>query len=228
MFEYSIIIPTLNESAGIKKCLLALQGIRSQCQLIVVDGGSVDNTKELCLPLVDQFISSAKGRAIQMNLGAEQASTEVLIFLHADTYLPEGALQLMKKSLESEEQWGRFDMQLMGESPMLEVVSFMMNWRSRLSGIATGDQVMFMTQSVYTRVGGFPEISLMEDIAMSKRLKKISACACLSENVKSSGRRWEEFGVWRTIILMWSLRLRFFLGASPEYLAQRYREGKII
>jgi len=224
--KYSIIIPSLNEASGIRACLLALQELRAECQLIIVDAGSTDRTREISLPLVDVFIAAPKGRAVQMNAGAEKASADVLIFLHADTFLPENALSCIQHALDSGAQWGRFDMQLVGESFMLKVVAAMMNWRSRLTGIATGDQVIFVKRAAFQAVGCFPDIALMEDIAISKRLKKISECYCLTAKVQSSGRRWEDFGVWRTIVLMWSLRLRYFFGAEPDTLAQLYRQGK--
>jgi rSAM/selenodomain-associated transferase 2 len=227
MQKYSIIIPTLNEASGIRECLLALQELRVECQLIVADGGSNDDTKEISLPLVDVFITVPKGRAVQMNAGAQKALTGVLIFLHADTFLPENSLDLIQHAINNGAQWGRFDMQLVGESSMLKVVAVMMNWRSRLTGIATGDQVIFVTRSAFQEVGYFPDIALMEDIAISKNLKKISGCYCLAAKVQSSGRRWEAFGVWHTIVLMWSLRLRYWFGTEPDALAKLYRQGKV-
>ncbi|MCF7969740.1 MAG: TIGR04283 family arsenosugar biosynthesis glycosyltransferase [Methylococcaceae bacterium] len=227
MHKYSIIIPTLNEASGIRQCLLALQELRSECQLIIADAGSPDETREVSLPLIDVFITTPKGRAVQMNAGAQKASADVFIFLHADTFLPENALCCIQSALDSGAQWGRFDMQLVGESFMLKVVAVMMNWRSRLTGIATGDQVIFVRRTAFLEAGCFPEVALMEDIAISKCLKKISKCYCLTTKVKSSGRRWEDFGVWRTIVMMWSLRLRYFFGAEPDTLAQLYRQGKI-
>ncbi|SHE23439.1 TIGR04283 family arsenosugar biosynthesis glycosyltransferase [methanotrophic endosymbiont of Bathymodiolus puteoserpentis (Logatchev)] len=227
MYKYSIIIPTLNEASCINECLLALQALRPECQLIVTDAGSTDQTREIALPLVDIFITAPKGRAVQMNAGAQKASAEVLLFLHADTFLPRNALGFIQHALNNGAQWGRFDMQLVGKHFMLKVVATMMNWRSRLTGIATGDQVIFVRRAAFRKVACFPEIALMEDVAISKRLKKISKGYCLTAQVQSSGRRWEDFGVWRTIVLMWSLRLRYFLGTEPDTLAQLYRQGKI-
>ena len=224
--KFSIIIPTLNEAEGIGDFLLALQALRVYCEIIIADADSTDDTRKQTAGLVDQFIITAKGRAIQMNAGAARASGEILIFLHADTYLPNQALQSIQEAIDKGAQWGRFDIYLTSQSTLLKVVAQMMNWRSRLTGIATGDQALFMTRQAFRNIGGFAEIALMEDIEMSKRLKLISSPYCIKSKVKSSARRWEVFGVWRTIALMWSLRLRYFLGASPELLVKLYRQGK--
>ena len=226
MKQFSIIIPTLNEADGIGEFLLALQPLREYCEIIIADADSTDKTHNISSPLVDQFITVAKGRAIQMNAGAKKASGDIFIFLHADTYLPEQALTNIQQVIAKGAQWGHFNIQLTGQSSMLTVIAYMMNWRSRLTGIATGDQVIFMTQKLFQKIGGYPEIALMEDIELSKRLKNISSPYCIKTKVKSSARRWESFGVWRTIALMWSLRLRYFFGESPEVLVQLYRQGK--
>jgi rSAM/selenodomain-associated transferase 2 len=223
--EFSIIIPTLNEEKTIESCLSALQPLRDQCEIIVVDGGSIDNTRILAAPLADKVIISALGRARQMNSGAGQSTGEVLIFLHADTRLPENALQLIQQRIGSARQWGRFDVHLSGSAFMLTVIAWMMNWRSRLTGIATGDQVIFVTRTAFEQAGRYPEIDLMEDIAFCKALKKISPPICLQAKVVSSGRRWEYNGIFKTILLMWSLRLRYFFGADPHTLAFLYNHG---
>lgn len=225
MKKYSIIIPTLNEAEGVRDFLLALQPLKEQCEIIIADAGSTDETKLISQPLVDLFIAASKGRATQMNSGAENASANILIFLHADTYLPEQALSLIQQGIDKGAQWGRFDIQLIGRHVMLKVVAQMMNWRSRLTGIATGDQVIFMTLQAFQKVGGFPDMPLMEDIEISKRLNEFSRPYCIKVKVKSSARRWESFGVWKTITLMWSIRLRYFLGESPQHLAELYRQG---
>lgn len=225
MKKYSLIIPTLNEAETIHDFLMPLQALRELCEIIIVDAGSTDETKSISQSLIDRFIIAPKGRAMQMNAGSEIAVANIFIFLHADTYLPEQALSLIQQGVDKGALWGRFDMQLMGQHTMLKVVSQMMNWRSRFSGIATGDQVIFITRQAFEQVGGFPVITLMEDIAISKRLKKFARPYCIKAQVKSSARRWESFGVWRTIALMWSLRLRYFLGQSPDDLAELYRQG---
>ena len=223
--KFSIIIPTLNEEKTIQSCLSALQPLRNECEIIIVDGDSIDNTRILAAPLADKVITSAKGRAKQMNNGARHATGDVLIFLHADTCLPENALQLIQQKISSASQWGRFDIQLSGNHFMLKVIAQMMNWRSRLTGIATGDQVIFVTRLAFEKAGQYPEINLMEDIALCKALKKISPPICLKAKVISSGRRWEHNGIYKTILLMWSLRLRYFFGADPQTLAFLYTNG---
>lgn len=206
-------------------CLAALQPLRDCCELIVVDGGSMDNTKSLAKPLADKVIPSGKGRAIQMNVGAENAVGNILIFLHADTFLPQDALMHINNAINNNGQWGRFDVKLSGCHPMLKMIAWFMNWRSRLTAIATGDQVIFVKKKLFESVGHYPVIPLMEDIALCKKLKKISPPACLTAKVTSSGRRWERFGVFRTILLMWRLRLGYFLGEDPQTLAFLYNEG---
>jgi rSAM/selenodomain-associated transferase 2 len=161
-----------------------------------------------------------------MNIGASHATGDILIFLHADTCLPENALQLIEQHISGNRLWGRFDIQLSGDHFMLKVIAQMMNWRSRLTGIATGDQVIFVTREAFAAVGRYPEIDLMEDIALCKALKKISPPICLKAKVTSSGRRWEHNGIYRTILLMWSLRLRYFFGANPQLLAALYSRGQ--
>ena len=226
MKKYSIIIPTLNEAETLYDFLMALQALRDQCEIIIADADSQGDTRIISRPLVDQFISAPKGRAKQMNAGAEIASSDIFIFLHADTYLPEQALSLIQNAIDSNAQWGRFNIQLIGQHKMLKVVAQMMSWRSRLSGIATGDQVIFMTRQAFQAVDGYPDIPLMEDIEISKRLNLITRSCCIHAKVKSSARRWESFGVWKTIALMWNIRLRYFLGQSPHHLAELYRQGK--
>ncbi|MCK5888659.1 MAG: TIGR04283 family arsenosugar biosynthesis glycosyltransferase [Methylococcales bacterium] len=221
--QYSMIIPTLNEADNIEACLLALQSIRPQCEVIVVDGGSFDNTLQIARLLADKVLSSDKGRAKQMNIGAKQAMGEMLIFLHADTFLPANALTLIGQTCET---WGRFDIQLQGKSYGLSVVSALMNIRSRLTSIATGDQVIFVHRQLFDSIDGYPDIALMEDISLSAQLKKITPPICLREKVISSGRRWEKFGVFKTILLMWGCRLRYFFGESPDVLSTLYSRGQ--
>nr|VFK67074.1 MAG: transferase 2, rSAM/selenodomain-associated [Candidatus Kentron sp. UNK]VFK72498.1 MAG: transferase 2, rSAM/selenodomain-associated [Candidatus Kentron sp. UNK] len=223
----SIIIPTRDEASGIVATLLPLQGMRERGgEVIVVDGENRDDTIERATPLADRVLMAKPGRARQMNAGAETARGEVLWFLHADTIAPQDADRILLKALAHGCTWGRFAARLSGEQrhPLLWLVARMMNLRSCLTGIATGDQGIFMRRSAFDRVGGFPEIALMEDIAISRGLKGIAGRpACVATRIITASRRWEEHGILRTILLMWSLRLAFFLGADPERLARRYR-----
>ena len=220
----SIIIPVLNEAGHIGNTLRLLQPLREQGhELILVDGGSSDDPLHIAQPLVDQVQISPLGRARQMNAGADIASGDWLLFLHADTQLPSASVEVITNALHGHgDQWGRFDVRLSGEGWLLRVVERTINWRSRLSGIATGDQAVFVKREVFEQLGGYAEVPLMEDIELSKRLKRISRPVCIRQPVITSSRRWEENGVCSTILLMWWLRLLFFVGVSPDRLVQRY------
>jgi rSAM/selenodomain-associated transferase 2 len=224
MSKLSIIMPVLDEGEGIAAALDALAALRARgSEVIVVDGGSRDTTVQQARPRADRVILASRGRAAQMNAGAKQASSDVLLFLHADTRVPADVDHVVLKGLEgSGRVWGRFDIKIDGRAPVLAVVAWFMNLRSRLTGIATGDQAMFVRRGAFQAVGGFPAIALMEDIALCKRLKRVSRPLCLRERVTTSGRRWEKKGVLSTIILMWRLRLGYFFGADPKELARRY------
>lgn len=221
-----IVMPVLNEAAGIADSLTALAPLVGRgARVVVVDGGSTDDTPGRARRFEGvEVISTERGRATQMNAGARAAGVNgALLFLHADTSLPPDADRLVTQALAAGRQvWGRFDVRIAGRARMLRVVAALMNLRSRWSGIATGDQAMFMTRAAFDAVGGFPEQPLMEDIELSKRLKKLSGPACLRQRVTTSGRRWEARGVWSTIILMWRLRWAYWWGASPQALARRY------
>ena len=223
MKSITIVVPAFNEADNIVATLLPLQHLRQQGhQIIVADGGSDDATIELAKPLADIVINTAKGRARQMNSAAQQAHGDVLLFLHADTLLPDHASQLIQASLQTK-QWGRFDVRLSGRQPLLRLVEWMMNWRSRLSGIASGDQAIFVKRELFNSMGGYANIPLMEDIELSKRLRQHSRPACIKTKLTTSSRRWEQNGILKTILLMWRLRLAYFLGTKPEQLARLYR-----
>ena len=221
----SIVMPVLNEAAGLGAALQSLAPFSARgAQLIVADGGSSDGTSALAQAAGATVINAPRGRAVQMNAGAQQAGAGVLLFLHADTLLPEDADRLIAQALaDGSAVWGRFDVRIAGQSRMLRVVAALMNLRSRWSGIATGDQAMFMTRAAFDAVGGFPAQPLMEDIEISKRLRRLSRPACLRAKVLTSGRRWETRGVWRTVLLMWRLRFAYWRGEAPEHLAELYR-----
>ena len=224
MVALSIIIPCLNEADGIVAALERLQPLRRRgVEVIVVDGGSSDGSATLAAPLADRVMTAPRGRASQINAGAAVAHGEVLLFLHADCALPaDGDRLILDGPQAGGKHWGRFDVSLAGAHPLLGLIAFMMNWRSRLTGIATGDQGMFVAHALYDAVGGFPAIPLMEDIALSRRLKASGAPLCLRARVTASGRRWERHGVLRTMLLMWRLRFAYFRGAEPADLAVRY------
>jgi rSAM/selenodomain-associated transferase 2 len=221
----SIIIPCLNEGGIIRSLLESLQPLRRQGhQIILVDGGSQDGTCELAAPLVDLLAHSEPGRARQMNLGAAAADGEIFWFLHADSHLPADAAACVLQALAKPERcWGRFDVRLSGKSWLLHTVGELISLRSRLTGIATGDQGIFVRRHAFYAAGGFPDIPLMEDVAISRRLKRMARPCCLKERIVTSSRRWQQQGVVRTILLMWRLRLAFFLGADPAKLVRRYR-----
>jgi rSAM/selenodomain-associated transferase 2 len=220
----SIIVPVLNEAPGIEATLGALAPYRQRgAEVIVVDGGSDDGTPAKAQPHASAVLAAARGRARQMNAGAAQAHGNVLLFLHADTQLPPEADRLILASLNSGACWGRFDVRITGTAPMLRVVAALMNARSRWSGVATGDQAMFVRRDMFERTGGFPDQPLMEDVELSKRLRRLARPACLRAKVATSGRRWETRGVWRTIFLMWRLRWRYWRGESAHHLAEAYR-----
>jgi len=220
----TIVVPALDEAAGIEATLAALQPLRAAgCEVLVVDGGSRDGTPALARPLADAVLAAPRGRGGQQNAGARAARGEALLFLHADTRLPPGALEAVEAALGGGARaWGRFDVTLDSRHPLVRLTGLLMNWRSRLTGIATGDQAIFATRRAFEAAGGFPEIPLMEDVALSTALRRQGRPACLRQRVVTSARRWEARGPLRTILLMWRLRLRFWLGADPAALARRY------
>ena len=219
----SVVLPVLNEARILAPALQALAPLRARGhEVLVVDGGSEDGTPAIAAPLADRVLAAPRGRARQMNAGAAASTGDVLLFLHADTALPADAEKEILEKLQFH-SWGRFDVEIDGASPLLPVVAFFMNLRSRLTGIATGDQAIFVRREAFT---GFPEIALMEDIAFSAAMKRRGAPACLRAKVTTSGRRWERLGALRTVVLMWRLRLAYRLGAPPDELARRYAEGR--
>ncbi|MGQ0710440.1 MAG: TIGR04283 family arsenosugar biosynthesis glycosyltransferase [Rhodoferax sp.] len=219
----SIIVPMRNEAAQLPDLLAHLLPlVRQGTQLILVDGGSEDGSAAMARCAGFQVLDSAPGRARQMNAGAHASTGEALLFLHADTRLPDGALRAVEQALR-DHPWGRFDVRISGRPWLLRVVSALMNGRSRLTGIATGDQALFMSRKAFDSVGGFSDQPLMEDIDMCVALKRLGAPACLRLRATTSGRRWEQRGVWRTVLLMWWLRWRYWWGASAQDIAKAYR-----
>ena len=225
--KLSIIIPVLNEAGRIAGALIALQPLRERgAEIVVVDGASTDGTADVAAHGADLVIRAPRGRASQQNAGAQRALGDMFLFLHSDTQLPLNADGLIADALgEPAAQWGRFDVRFDTDQTMLNVVATLMNARSRLTGIATGDQCLFMRRSAFEAAGGFPAVALMEDVAFSKLLRRHSAPRCLRNKVTTSARRWQKNGVWRTIFLMWWLRLAYAVGVSPVRLARWYRQS---
>ncbi|HZA95025.1 MAG TPA: TIGR04283 family arsenosugar biosynthesis glycosyltransferase [Burkholderiaceae bacterium] len=226
----AVVVPVFNEVTSIASTLARLQPLRVRgAQVIVVDGGSTDASLAIAKPHADQLLTSPRGRSQQMNAGAKAAiagGADVLMFLHADSELPDSADCLIDSALRtSGRAWGRFDVRIDGP-PMLGIVSAMMNLRSRLTGIVTGDQGIFVTRTAFEQLGGFAPIALMEDIEFAKRAKQLSWPAAISTRIVTSGRRWQRHGIWRTIVLMWRFRAAYFFGADPQRLAQRYRDAR--
>lgn len=218
----SIVVPALDEAERIVEVLRSVRepGVR---EVIVVDGGSADETAARAATVADRVLRSARGRAVQMNAGADAASGDVLLFLHADTRLPAGFAAAVQQAVERGAIGGRFDVVLEGEHPFLPVVAFLMNARSRLTRISTGDQAIFVRRDVFAKLGGFAPIPLMEDVELTGRLRRLGPLAALRLRVRTSARRWEINGVARTIVLMWRLRLAYACGVPPERLARAYR-----
>ncbi|HSW53415.1 MAG TPA: TIGR04283 family arsenosugar biosynthesis glycosyltransferase [Sulfuricaulis sp.] len=228
----AVILPVLNEAQQLEPALSDLTVNRQFDEIIVVDGGSTDAGVEIVCKYMTGgapdrhttpvLIQSARGRALQMHAGAQAAEADVLLFLHADCELPPGAADDVRDAIEAGRLWGRFDARLSGGHFLLRVIERLMNWRSRLTGIATGDQAMFVRRDVYRLLGGFAPLPLMEDVEFSARLKGLGRPACLPGPVVASSRRWEKHGIVRTVLLMWTLRFLYWLGVSPARLARWY------
>ena len=226
MSSLSIIVPVLNEATVLAAALGELQYLRQRgAEVIVVDGGSEDGTRAIAAQLADRLLSSSRGRANQMNAGAKAARGDALLFLHADSRLPVDADELIAKAL-SGSCWGRFDVRLSGARRVFRVVEAFMNLRSRLTGIATGDQGIFVKSETFAALGGYPAIELMEDLALSKLLKRVDRPACLWSKIVASSRRWENQGAYRTIVEMWLLRFAYVVGAHPRRLARIYERRR--
>jgi rSAM/selenodomain-associated transferase 2 len=222
----SVIVPVLNEELAIGPALESVLRLDPD-EILVVDGGSLDKSREVAAAMGVNVISSERGRARQMNLGARLARGEVLLFLHADTRLPDSALADIHRALQDPNvAGGRFDVSLDGAGWMLKMVGAMISLRSRLSRVATGDQAIFIRREIFTRLGGYPDIPLMEDVAFSRALKRVGKVACLKSRVVTSARRWQTEGIWRTIFRMWALKSLYLLGVSPFWLKRFYGDAR--
>jgi rSAM/selenodomain-associated transferase 2 len=220
----SVIVPMLNEADELPRALPHLLSLRSRgCEVLLVDGGSHDGSVSLARAAGFPVLGAPCGRARQMNAGARAAHGDVLVFLHVDTQLPASAMSLIERAIDGDTHWGRFDVRLDSQALVLRLVAFLISFRSRMTGIATGDQAIFVRRSVFEEAGSFPDQALMEDIELSRRLRKLCRPACLHARVTTSARRWEARGVWRTILLMWRLRFAYWCGRSPDALAEDYR-----
>ncbi len=224
MIRLDIVVPVLNEAELVPEIANRLRELCSpdHRRAVVVDGGSTDGTEQAFRTAGLRVVQSPAGRATQMNHGAEALSGDVVVFLHADTRISDEALQDLERAVGEGAHWGRFDVHIEGRSRWLGLVEFMMNLRSRLSSIATGDQAIFVRRALFQRVGGYKEQPLMEDIELSLALRRLAPPACLRTRVTTSGRRWDDNGVWSTIWLMWRLRFAYWRGASAESLAALY------
>jgi len=224
--QLSIIIPTLNEAPTLAQTLTRIRQ-EGECELIVVDGGSADQTLELARSHADIVVTAPRGRAQQMNTGAREATSEVLLFLHADTKLPPRFPQLLAQALtDPQVVGGRFDVHLDAEGWPFRMIETMMNWRSRLTKVSTGDQAIFVRRKVFQEIGGYPDLALMEDVEFSRKLKRVGRIVCFRERVVTSARRWQQDGVFRTIVRMWTLRLCHFLGVPASRLREFYADTR--
>jgi len=222
----SVIVPVLNEEITVEATLQALVAL-APYEIIIVDGGSRDRTREICRRFAVEVLSSERGRARQMNFGARRASGDVLLFLHADTRLPESALDDIDAALSDPRYLGgRFDVELPGAHWMFKMIAALINYRSRATKIGTGDQALFVRRDIFDLIGGYPDIPLMEDIVFCRALKGMGNIACLRSRVVTSARRWERDGVWRTILRMWMVKLGYFAGVSPSRLKQFYADTR--
>jgi len=220
--QISVIVPVLNEAAVVGDTLRRARqpGV---VEILVVDGGSTDQTATVAADLADRVLHSAPGRARQMNVAAAVARGEILLFLHADTLVPDGYAHAILDALhDTEVVGGRFDLHLAPSSPLLWLTAELINLRSRLSRIATGDQGIFIRRQVFERLGGYADIPLMEDLDLSRRMKRAGRLACLRQRLTTSSRRWRQNGVVRTILLMWTLRFLYTCGVSPVTLKRVY------
>ena len=218
----AIIMPVLNEAAILESRITDLRQLQTWAELCIVDGGSADSTVALARTITPHVLCCQPGRALQMNRGAEEAHAEYLLFLHGDTVLPADFEAFIAALGNARPFWGFFPVQLVPGGRVLTVVERCINWRSRLTAVATGDQAIFVRRELFERLSGYAAIPLMEDVELSKRLRQFAQPFRWGSAVQTSSRRWQQRGVVPTVLQMWDLRLRYFLGASPQHLHARY------
>lgn len=220
----AVIVPLLNERQRLPDLIGMLRSLDAD-EVAIVDGGSSDGSEDLLEASSLHWCTSASGRAVQMNSGASRTCSDILLFLHADTRIDSSHLSAVRKAMgDSAIVGGRFDVRLSGSHPALRMIEWFINFRSRLTRISTGDQCQFVRREAFEEIAGFPEQPLMEDVEFSRRLKRAGNIACLRDKVTTSSRRWERHGILRTVLLMWKIRLLYWLGVSPERLARMYAD----
>lgn len=231
----AIIMPVLNEATRVEAGLKSLYRCDMFNEVIVVDGGSDDTTGDVVRRFIGQnseakailrFVVAPRSRALQMNAGAWKAKSDVLLFLHVDARLPDSAMDSVRGAIRQGACWGRFDMRLDDDAVIFRIIEWSMNMRSALTGIATGDQAIFVRRDVFRMLGGYASIPLMEDVEFCKRLKWVGAPALIGKQVRASTRRWRQHGIIRTVILMWFLRLFYWLGVTPKAVARLYPDTR--
>ena len=218
----AVIVPVLNEAGRCEHLIKMLRDYRRQSQIVIVDGGSRDDTVRQLTQAGFAVLQTEPCRALQMNYGYSHLEADAYWFLHADCTPPHNAMELIRDHLDQGYGWGRFDVRLSGSNLIFRIIERMMNWRSCLTQVATGDQGIFIRGSLLRQIGGIPDISIMEDIALSKMLRSHGRCACVSDRMLVSSRRWEKNGIIYMTMLMWWLRLRYFMGADPQDLHRWY------
>jgi len=222
----AVVVPVLNEQGQLPALLGMLDSLGAD-EVVIVDGGSTDGTGTILAEGRSAWLTCRPGRARQMNAGAAGCKSDILLFIHADTKVTSNHLLAVRKVMSDEEVvGGRFDVRLSGSPPAFRIIEWFINIRSRLTGISTGDQCQFVRRELFERMGGYPEQPLMEDIEFARHLKRAGRIACLRDKVTTSSRRWEQHGVFRTVLLMWKLRLYYWLGVTPERLAAFYRNAR--
>ena len=222
----SVVIPTLNEAANIAETLASVQAA-SNVEVIVVDGGSSDETVEIARSHGAKILETSGGRARQMNLGAAAARGEVLLFLHGDTRLPQDYDKAIHHALNRPGAVaGAFRLRIRGNRTGIRFIERTANWRSRLLGMPYGDQAIFVGSGLFRSLGGFPELPIMEDVELMGRLRRLGRVVIASASVLTSDRRWQALGVWRTTLTNYVILIGYFLGASPSRLARWYRRQR--